>query len=484
MRLLVFFLSISLWASAEKPNILFCMADDWGWPHAGAYGDEGVKTPNFDRLAKEGMLFHHTYVSSPSCTPSRNAVITGKYHWQLGPGANLWSTLPVEHESFVHLLADSSYVIGQNRPKTWGPGKIESWEKHHGGHPAGSTYKDLSEFFDKTEAPDKNFFFWLATSDPHRGYKKDSGVKSGIDPAKVHLFDHYPDALTVRKDVADYYFEVQHWDALVGSALKLLEEKDLLENTIVIMTGDHGMPFPRCKGNLYDSGARVPFVFRWAKGVKAGLENRDFVSFADVAPTLLELCGVPVPKAMTGKSFVNLLLSEQSGAIDKVERPFAIFGRERHTPAQEKPNMGGYPSRAIRTKDFLYIRNYRPELWPMGVGNGNTNKPGQWYSDCDAGPTKDYIIDNKEKDPQAKRAYELCFAKRPAQELYHLVKDPDQTNNLAKDPEYAAVLEQLDKKMQKALIEKFDPRAKDPLYGGFDVHPYFGGYGGKRKAKK
>ena len=146
--------------------------------------------------------------------------------------------------------------------------------------------KDLAEFFDKTEAPDKNFFFWLATSDPHRGYKKDSGVKSGIDPAKVHLFDHYPDALTVRKDVADYYYEVQRWDALVGSALKLLEEKGLLENTIVIMTGDHGMPFPRCKGNLYDSGARVPFVFRWAKGVKAGLENRDFVSFADVAPTL------------------------------------------------------------------------------------------------------------------------------------------------------------------------------------------------------
>ncbi|MDD7985449.1 sulfatase [Lentisphaera marina] len=484
MRLLILFFSISLLAAEQRPNILFCMADDWGWPHAGAYGDDGVKTPNFDRIAKEGVLFHHTYVSSPSCTPSRNAVITGKYHWQLGPGANLWSVLPIEHESFIHLLEDAGYVIGQNRPKTWGPGKIESWGKHHGKAPAGDTFKDLAEFFDKTEAEDKAFFFWLATSDPHRGYKKDSGAKSGIDASKVHLFDHYPDSLTVRKDIADYYFEVQRWDSLVGSALSLLEEKGKLENTIVIMTGDHGMPFPRCKGNLYDSGVRVPFAVRWGKNLKQGIENRDFISLADVAPTLLELCEVPVPKVMTGKSFVNLLKSEQSGRLEETERPYAIFGRERHTPAQEKPNMGGYPSRAIRTQDFLYIRNYRPELWPMGAGNGNTNKPGQWYSDCDGGPTKNYIIDNKDKDPQAKKAYELCFAKRPAQELYHLVKDPEQINNIAKDPEYAAIMEKLDQQMLKGLEERYDPRAKDPLYGGFDVHPYFGGGGGKRKAKK
>jgi hypothetical protein len=120
----------------------------------------------------------------------------------------------------------------------------------------------------------------------------------------------------------------------------------------------------------------------------------------------------------------------------------------------------------------------------MGAGNGNTNKPGQWYSDCDGGPTKDYIIDEKDTDPQAQRAYELCFAKRPAQELYHLIKDPGQVNNLAKDPEYAAIIEEMDKKMHKALAERYDPRAKNPLYGGFDVHPYFGGGGGKRKNKK
>ena len=163
MRLIIYFLfSCCSLMAVERPNILFCMADDWGWPHAGAYGDEGIQTPNFDRLAREGVLFHHTYVSSPSCTPSRNAVITGKYHWQLDSGANLWSFLPAEHESFIHLLADSGYVIGQNKPKTWGPGKIESWVDVHGEHPAGPTYKDINEFFQKTDAGDKPFFFWYS----------------------------------------------------------------------------------------------------------------------------------------------------------------------------------------------------------------------------------------------------------------------------------------------------------------------------------
>ena len=469
----------SLWA--ERPNVLFCMADDWGWPHAGAYGDEGIKTPNFDRIAREGMLFNHTYVSSPSCTPSRNALITGKYHWQLDSGANLWSELPVEHESFVHLLADAGYVIGQNRAKTWGPGKVASWQKHHGEHPAGPTFKDLGEFFKKTELGDKPFFFWLATSDPHRGYKPDSGIESGIKASGVHLFEHYPDADEVRRDVADYYFEVQRWDSLVGSALELLEAKGLLDSTIVIMTGDHGMPFPRGKGNLYDSGVRVPFAVRWPKGLKGGLSNKDFISFADVAPTLLELCGVPIHKAMTGRSFLSILKSGKSGRLEANERPYAVFGRERHTPAQEKPNMGGYPSRGLRSKDFLYIRNYRAELWPMGTGSENTNKPGQWYADCDASPSKDYIIANKDKDVVHRRAFELCFAKRPEHELYNLKKDPGQIKNLAVDPEYAAVLESMSKQLKTRLGQLKDPRAIDPLYSGFDVHPYFGGGGGKKK---
>ncbi|MEM0969814.1 MAG: sulfatase [Verrucomicrobiota bacterium] len=480
----LFLLATATTASAEsRPNILFCMADDWGWPHAGAYGDEGVTTPNFDRLASEGTLFHHVYVSSPSCTPSRNAVITGKYHWELGPGGNLHSTLPVEHESFIHLLRDNGYVTGRSPKKQWGPGKIESWEAHHGDHPVTTQHKSLEAFLEATNPGEKPFFFWLATSDPHRGYVKGSGAQAGIDPAKAHLFAHYPDADEVRNDVADYYFEVQRWDALVGSALAELEEREMLANTIVIMTGDHGMPFPRCKGNLYDSGTRVPFAVRWPAGAQAGREVEDFLSLTDVGPTLLELSGTSVPDNMTGRSFADLLTGSGSGVLDATGRPDIVYCRERHVPAQEAPNMNGYPSRALRTRDVLYIRNYKPDLWPAGTGGGNTNYPNQWFADCDGGPTKDYIYENREKDAVHARAFELCFAKRPAEELYFLPNDPDQVVNLASDPEQAEVLKAMAARLDERLLALNDPRASDPDTTVFDGHPYLGGGGGAKKGK-
>ncbi len=191
--ILLIVLNAGMAQAQDQPNILFCMADDWGWPHAGAYGDKAVKTPALDRIANEGVLFRQVYVSSPSCTPSRNALITGKYHWQLGAGANLHSTLPIEHESFIHLLRDHGYITGHSPAKTWGPGKIDSWKEHYGDHPATGTYKTFEQFLNQTEARSKPFFFWLATSDPHRDYKPGSGVESGIDLSQVHLFPHFPD---------------------------------------------------------------------------------------------------------------------------------------------------------------------------------------------------------------------------------------------------------------------------------------------------
>jgi N-sulfoglucosamine sulfohydrolase len=472
--------SIGLCWANEKPNILFCMADDWGWPHAGAYGDRAVKTPSFDRIAKEGLLFHHVYVSSPSCTPSRNAVITGKYHWQLGPGANLWSTLPKQHQSFIHILRDSGYVTGRSPAKTWGPGKIDDWVAHHGSHPATESFNTLDQFLETTDARQKPFFFWLATGDPHRPYTKGSGVKAGINLSKVHLFDHYVDCKEIRSDVADYYLEVQQWDQLVGKAIETLEQNGLLENTTIIMTGDHGMPFPRGKGNLYDSGVRVPFAVRWGKNVASGRTNEDFISFADIAPTLLEIADVSVPADMTGSSFAQILRSVKSGRLEPESRPDIVFGRERHTPAQEVPDTGGYPSRGLRNERYLYIRNYSPNRWPAGTSEyAKTKFKNQWFSDCDGGPTKNYIYLNRNKDEIHTQSYELCFARRPAEELFDLNKDPGQLKNVADNEDYRLVLETMRERLQKRLTELHDPRADQPGYTGFDGHPYFGGGGGK-----
>jgi arylsulfatase A-like enzyme len=285
--------------------------------------------------------------------------------------------------------------------------------------------------------------------------------------------------------VADYYFEVERWDRLVGQAIAQLEEHDLLDNTIIIMTGDHGMPFPRGKGNLYDSGVRVPFAVRWGNGMKPGRTIDDFVSFADIAPTLLELTGTGVLPEMTGRSFAALLRSDQSGVIDAAARPDIVFGRERHVPAQEKPNMGGYPSRGLRNREFLYIRNYDPDLWPAGTGKqGQTNFPNQWFADCDGGPTKDYIIENRDKDESHRRAFQLCFAKRPAEELYDVRRDPGQLHNLAAKSEYQGTLATLRDRLNERLRQLNDPRASDPDYTGFDQHPYLGGGGGSRNKAK
>ncbi len=454
----------------KKPNILFAIADDWGWPHAGVYGDPVVQTPAFDRLAEEGVLFNHAYISSPSCTPSRNAILTGQYHWRLGPGADLWSTLDPSIPVYPLILEDAGYKIGRYK-KSWGPGDISNWERH----PVGENFTDggFAAFLEKRSA-DQPFCFWLGTSDPHRPYERGTGLASGMDPEKIRLFECFPDHEIVRSDVADYYYEVQRFDSLVASAIALLEEIGELENTIIVMTGDHGMPFPRCKANNYDSGARIPLAIRWGSKVKdPGRVLEDFISTTDLAPTFLEIAGVSIPEAMTGKSFKDLLFTDKDGFVDKEHRSYVLHGKERHVPGQEE-DMGGYPVRAVRNHDFLYIRNFKPDRWPSGTPNyKEAIIPYCWLADCDNGPTKTYIVENKDKDKLHQTLFDLSFGKRPAEELYDCRKDPEQLVNIIDDPDYAAIKEELSALLMEQLEATGDPRV---LGGGdaFDEVPYLG----------
>ena len=456
--------------AVQPPNILFAIADDWGWPHASIYGDPVVQTPAFDRLAREGVLFNHAYISSPSCTPSRNAILTGQYHWRLGPGANLWSTLDPNTPVYPLLLEDAGYKIGRFR-KSWGPGDISDWERHPAGHDYTKTGFETFMAERKDEQP---FCFFLGTSDPHRPYDTGSGAQSGMDLEKIRLFECFPDNEIVRSDVADYYYEVQRFDTLVASAIKILEEYGELENTIIVMTGDHGMPFPRCKSNNYDSGARIPFAVRWGSGIKKpGRVLDDFISTTDLAPTFLELAGVALPEVMTGQSFMNLLQSSEEGKVDMEHRDFVLHGKERHVPGQEE-NMGGYPVRAIRTHDYLYIRNLKEERWPSGTPNYKEAAiPYCWLGDCDNGPTKSYMVEMRDKDEEHQKLYELAFGKRPSEELYDCLKDPEQLSNVADDPAYAEIKEKLAAQLMEQLLATGDPRATG---GGdeFDEVPYLG----------
>ncbi len=456
-------------AKDDRPNILLCIADDWGWPHASAYANDNVvATPAFDQVAREGALFHNAYISSPSCTPSRNAILTGQYHWRLGTGANLWSTLNEDLETFPHLLEDAGYETGSWR-KSWRPGKLlGKWLERY---PAGEHYDGgFPEFLAQRDS-DKPFFFWFGAKDPHRGYKLGSGAEKGMDISKVKLFGHYPDSDVIRGDVADYYFEVERFDSDVAAALKLLKETGEADNTIVVVTGDHGMPFPRCKSNLYDSGTRVPLAIRWPSIMKSKQVLNGFVSLTDLAPTFLAAAGVKRHRDMTGENLLPAILEGDETRL----RKYVLVGKERHVPSQEAPDMGGYPSRALRTPGFLYIRNYAPERWSNGTPDWqNAALPGTWFGDTDNGPTKTYMVDNKDKDEEHRRAYTLAFGHRPAEELYDLRNDPDQLNNVADDEKYASILKVHALRLTKDLIASNDPRESDRHSFDFDAQVYYG----------
>lgn len=469
----VFFIVILASASChadERPNIVFAIADDWGWPHASIYeNDEVCQTPTFDSLARNGLLLNHAYVTSPSCTPSRNGILTGQYHWRLGSGANLWSALDTKHATYPLMLEDAGYHVGSWR-KSWGPGNTDNWKRY----PAGKPYKNPDEFLQAWDS-DQPFCFWLGASDPHRPYRKGSGEKARLDLSKIKLFEHFPDCEEIRSDVADYYFEVQRFDADVGRFLAKLRQLGVLDNTIVVMTGDHGMPFPRCKSNVYDSGSRVPLAIQWPQRIKRpGRTIDDFVSLTDLAPTFLELAGVAVPAAMTGKSLLSMLESDASGRVDP-SRDHVLIGKERHVPAQEKPDRGGTPMRALRNHDFLLIRNYRPERWPAGTPNYKlATIPNAWLADCDNGPTKSYMVENRDRNETHRRMYGLSFGKRPEFELYDLRNDPAQLNNVAYLPEYADKLHQLSEQLTAELSATGDPRVLGRGDETFDPVPYLG----------
>lgn len=449
--------------AAERPNIVFAIADDWGWPHAGAYGDKVVKTPTFDSLARQGVLFENAYVSSPSCTPSRGAIITGQQFFRLEQAGNLWCTWPEgKFPEYPALLNKAGYFVGTYR-KAWGPGR---------GNPAGPKFKSVDAFF-SARPKDKPFCFWFGASDPHRPYKVGSGKESGMKLEDVHLFKHYPDAEKVRSDVADYYWEVQRFDRELGQLVEKLKEMNEFDNTLIFVTGDHGMPFPRCKGNNYDCGVRVPLAACWKARVKGDRVVTDFVSTTDLAPTFLAAAGVKVPAEMTGKSLLPLLLSGKAGRVE-ASRDHVLTGRERHTQAQEAPETGGYPVRALRTDKYLYIRNFEPERWPAGTPNyQKAFLKNAWLGDCDNGATKDYLWDHRD-DPKVKPLYELCFGKRPAEELYVMKDDPEQLKNVAADPAYADAKKKLAEQLNTILKDLKDPRV---VGGGdkFDKYPYLGG---------
>ena len=444
---------------ARRPNIVLAIADDWSFPHAGIYGDTTVRTPNIDRLAREGARVTHAFVASPSCTPSRAALLTGQAVHRLEEGGNLWGFLPRAHEVYPDRLEASGYVVGFSG-KGWGPGRFEPGGRTR--NPAGAQFKNFDDFMERREKG-RPFSFWFGTSDPHRPYEPGSGAQSGLKAESVKVPGFLPDTPEVRSDLLDYYFEVERFDRDLGRIIDALERAGELENTIVIVTSDNGMPFPRAKANVHDAGARVPLLIRWPGAARPGAVIESFVSLTDLAPTLLEGAGAPPLDGITGRSLLPLLRGETQPGRERV-----FIERERH--ANVRRGDLSYPVRAIRTKDYLYIRNLRPDRWPAGDPQLYVSVGP--FGDIDGGPSKSVLLD-RQTDRAIAPFFLSATAKRPAEELYDLRRDPDQLTNVAGQPAHRAAQQRLRAELDRWMRETGDPRATvdDDRWDRF---PYYG----------
>lgn len=503
----------------RQMNILFCFADDWG-RYASAYArhekhpspNQVVKTPNIDRVAREGALFRNAFVCAPSCTPCRSALLSGRYFFNCGQAAILsgakWDpSIP----SFPLLIRDAGYHIGESW-KVWSPGTPN--DAPFGGgkfaYERGNLPNNFSENATKMVSEGKSlaeartaieqqvtdsfdaflkdrkgrepWLYWCGPTTVHRTWIKGSGKALwGIEPDALQgkLPPFLPDVPEVREDFADYLGEIQAFDSYVGLLLKRLEETGELDQTIVVISGDHGAPgFPGGKCNLYDFGVGVTLAIRWP-GMTPDRVIDDYVNLMDLAPTFLDIAGLPMPPGLSGRSLQPLLLSDKSGQIDPA-RTWVVTGRERHVDNAREGNKP-YPQRALRTKDFLYVRNFAADRWPMGDPQAVTedSAPSQEeleqntrlaFADMDAGPTKAWLIAHR-NDPQWKWHYDYAFARRPAEELFDLKSDPYQIKNVAGDPSYADAKSRMSAQLMEVLHQAKDPRVtEDPV--PFEAAPY------------
>jgi N-sulfoglucosamine sulfohydrolase len=457
------FVSAAAGADAvRRPNILFLFADNWQYEHASAHGYVAVKTPVFDRIVREGARFTNAFCPVPSCGPTRSSLVTGRAAHQLEELANHGGRFPGKFRVFTDALTVCGYHVGYTG-KGWAPGIYLGFGRTE--TPVGKNYASFPKFIAARKA-DEPFFFWFGDNQTAlHSWKRGSGAQAGIDPAKVRVPAYLPDTPVVREEITDYLASVQRTDAAFGEAIALLEQRGELENTIIIHGSDNGWQMPRGLGNVYDAGVHVPLAVRWPGKVQPGRVIEDFVSVTDYAPTILEMAGLfPWPE-MTGRSIVDLLTARPGAPA----RDHVFLERERH--ANVRRGDLSYPIRAIRTRDFLYIRNIRPNRQPAGdpivyyaVGD---------YGDIDNSRTKLHILARRE-DAIMQRPFVLGFKKRPAEELYDLRNDPEQINNVAAKPEFREVKQRLSAQVDAWMKATADPRV-DPNYDEFDKFPYFGG---------
>jgi len=416
----------------ERPNVIFIIGDDISWDDFGCYGNSGIHTPNVDRLAADGIRFTSTFLTTSSCSPSRCSIITGRYPHNTG-APELHQPLPLDQLPFPLRLKQNGYWCGQAG-------------KWHMGEDAKRAFDEVRECDEedqrtgaenewlpllKNRPKDKPFFIWLASVDAHRPWD-DKIFLERHEPSMAQVPEYLVDAQGTRQDLAKYYDEIARLDYYVGEIEKELEKQGLADNTIIIFTADNGRPFPRCKCRLYDSGIKPPFIVKWPKGIRnPGSVCSGLISSIDIAPTILDLCGIPAEDCIQGRSFASLLANP--------EKPFRQYVFSEH-------NWHDYEAleRMVRSKEYLYLINERPQY------------PNCAAADSIRSPTHVDLNVRAQAGKLTEPQKDVFIAPRPRAELFDLKTDPDQYRNVAQDPDYAKALEHMRQIMARWREETAD----------------------------
>lgn len=492
---LVILLSFTVVAqkSKKRPNILFAICDDVSYLHTGYGGSPFVNTPTFNKIAQEGIYFSNFYVASPGCAPSRGSIVTGRYPWQNEQSGQHGSSWMKKYVPLADELQANGYKVGMTgkgvSPFRYAKNKSEEtlWRKENAAGPeynkihyskehdertttkiSSKNYFENFKTFMKDKKEHQPFFFWYGAHEAHRGYEKDSWKRTNKQLKDVTVPAFLPDNGVVRGDLLDYAVEIEWFDAQLQRMLTYLKSKGELENTIVIVTADNGMPFPRAKANCYDYGVHVPFAVSYPKEFQQNKTIKTPLGAVDLAPTILEMTQTIPTKmqSITGSSFLKVLKGEK-----ELNTNNAVFsGRERHTSARY--NNLGYPQRCIRKKEYLLIWNISPERWPAGAPVSYKSKEDKKliknvFADIDGSPTKSYILKNKEAD-EVSYYFDISCDKRPEFELYNLEKDSSCLTNLSGTKEYQHVEIALKQELMQELIKTKDPRVVGPNKEVFD----------------
>jgi uncharacterized sulfatase len=470
--LMIFFIQCAQ-EKIARPNILFVISDDQSYEHTSINGSEFVHTPGFDAVARQGVLFKNAFVTTPSCNPSRASILTGLPFYRLNEASMNHKNWPATLSVYTDILQNARYHVGFTG-KGCGP---TNWEvAGRKTNPAGPAYNKIRVSVPNGSVNNRNidyaenfkqflrdrpkgapFCFWFGAIEPHRIFQKAIGLHEGKKLTDASVPPFLPDADSVREDLINYAAHIEWYDGHLQRMIDYLEEIGEIENTLIVVTSDNGMAFPRAKASCYDSGTRVPLAIRWDKKIKPGLFIEDFVSLSSLAPTFLEAAGLTIPDNMISRSLIPTLQTEKSGQVD-AEWSFVVTGLERHFPGGRKDGSC-YPIRAIRTKNYLYIHNLESDRWPVGdpeapVWPKDDDSGG--YGDVDGSPSKSFLFHNRDKFPDL---FIIAFGKRPAEELYDVINDPYQLKNIADDPQYESIKEELAKKLSEELQKTGDPRS-------------------------